>query len=291
MKRQEFVSTLLLAAALLAPAHPATAQALQSDAPLASPDEAQRAESLLQRAAAHLRTHGARALADFSVGGKFVDGDLYVYVLDTEGVLQASGGASYHLIGRNILDYRDPDGKLLFAEILDGAHKYGRGLIHYRWLNPQHGTVERKAAYYQAVDGHIVAVGYYAPRATSAQAMSILWRAVDELRRTGPAAFAAFNDLNGGFVRDDTYVFVVGIKDQRMHAHGATPRLVGRKVSELKDAAGKPIIEDMLKIMARSEEGSLDYQWRNPVTGRIERKRTFLRHVGDYMVGVGYYQP
>lgn len=193
-----------------------------------------------------------------------------------------------------MLDYRDPDGKALFTEILEGARKHGHGLIHYRWLNPQRGTVERKVAYYRAVDGLIIAVGYYAPRATVEQALSILWRAVDDLRRTGPTSFIAFNDLNGGFVRDDTYVFVVGIKDQRMHAHGANPRLVGRKVAELKDAAGKPIIEEMLHIMTRADEGSLDYEWRNPVTDRIEHKRTFLRRVGDfgdYMVGVGYYQP
>jgi cytochrome c len=179
----------------------------------------------------------------------------------------------------------------LFAEIIAGANRHGHGTVHYRWLNPQRGTVERKTAYYQAVDNYIAAVGYYAPRATPEQAMSVLWRAVDELQRRGSASFETFNDLNGGFVRDDTYVFVVGIEDQRMHAHGANPRLVGRKVAELKDAAGKPIIAEMLQIIARTDEGSLDYQWRNPVTGQIENKRTFLRRVGDYMVGVGYFQP
>ena len=255
MKRRDLAAGLLLAAALYVPAFPATAQTPVAASREVSADEARRAEALLQRAVTHLRTEGTRALSDFSVSGRFVDGDLYVYLLDTAGVLQASGGASFHMIGRNVLEYRDPDGRPLFAEILAGARKNGHGLIHYRWLNPQRGTVERKAAYYQAVDGNIVAVGYYAPRATPEQAMSILWRAVDELQRRGPASFDAFNDLNGGFVRDDTYVFVVGIKDQRMHAHGANPRLVGRKVAELKDAGGKPIIEQMLQIFAQAVDG------------------------------------
>ncbi|EPZ16238.1 hypothetical protein M622_13500 [Thauera terpenica 58Eu] len=292
MKRQDLLAALLLAMALPGPVSPAYAETAPAAAPLpGDTDESRRAEALLGRAVTHLRSHGGKALADFSVSGHFVDGDLYVYVLDTQGVLQASGGASFHMIGRNVLEYRDPDGKSLFAEILAGARKDGRGLIHYRWLNPQRGTVERKAAYYQAVNDYIAAVGYYAPRATPEQALSVLWRAVDELQRRGTAAFDAFNDLNGGFVRDDTYVFVVGIKDQRMHAHGANPRLVGRKVAELKDAAGKPIIEEMLRIVVQADEGSLEYQWRNPATGAIENKRTFLRRIGDYMVGVGYYQP
>jgi len=291
MKLHDLAAALFFSGALLYPAFPAMAQAPVAGAPTVGTDEARRAEALLQRAVMHLRAHDAKALADFSVTGKFADKDLYVYVLGSDGILQASGGASFHMIGRNVLDYRDPDGKPLFAEILAGARRSGGGLIHYRWLNPQRGTVEPKTAYYQAVDERIVAVGYYAPRATPEQAMSILWRAVDELQRKGSAAFAAFNDLNGGFVRDDTYVFVVGIQDRRMHAHGANPRLVGRKVAELKDAEGKPIIAEMLQIMAATEEGSLDYKWRNPVTGAIESKRTFLRRVGDYMVGVGYYLP
>ncbi|MDY0048973.1 MAG: cache domain-containing protein [Thauera propionica] len=206
MKRQDLVATLFLATTLLGPVSPASAQTAAAAVPLAvDTEESHRAEALLRRAVTHLRTHGSKALADFSVSGQFVDGDLYVYVLGTDGVLQASGGPSFHMIGRNVLEYRDPDGKPLFAEILAGARRDGRGLIHYRWLNPQRGTVERKAAYYQAVEDYIAAVGYYAPRATPEQAMSILWRAVDELQRRGPASFEAFNDLNGGFVRDDTY--------------------------------------------------------------------------------------
>lgn len=220
-----------------------------------------------------------------------MDGDLYVYVVGTDGVLQASGGSSYSYLGRNMLEYRDPDGKKLFQEMVEGARNHGGGKIEYRWLNLQRARVERKVAYYQAVQNRIVAVGYYTPRATAEQAQSVLWRAVDELKRRGPDAFAQFNDLNGGFVRDDTYVFVAGIKDHRLYADGGNLRLVGRDVSGLTDAAGKPVFQKMVDVVTSKGEGSLDYTWRNPVTHQIENKRTFLKRVGDYMVGVGYFQP
>lgn len=254
-------------------------------------DDAGRAKALLERAVIHLREQGDRAYAAFSRAGEFTDGELYVYVVGNDGVLLASGGASFNYIGRNMLEYRDPDGKKLFQEILDGAKSKGSGRIEYRWLNLQRGTVERKVAYYQAVDNRIAAVGYYLPRATPEQAKAILWRAVDELKRQGISAFPRFNDLNGGFVQDDTYVFVVGLRDLRMHAHGAMPRLVGRNVADLLDANGKPIMRPMVDMVISKGEGSFDYQWRNPVTGKIENKRTFLQRVGDYMIGVGYYQP
>jgi cytochrome c len=216
---------------------------------------------------------------------------LYVYVLGNDGVLLASGGASYNYIGRSMVDYKDPDGKKLFQEILDGARAKGGGKLEYRWLNLQRGTVERKITYYQAVQNRIVAVGYYAPRATPEQALSILWRAVDELKRRGPDSFAQFNDINGGFVRDDSYVFVVGMKDLRMYAHGTMPRLIGKNVGDLTDASGEQIIRKMVDIVNSKGEGSLNYKWRNPITGKIENKSTFLKRVGEYMVAVGYYLP
>jgi cytochrome c len=238
---------------------------------------------------AHFKKQGDKAFASFSHVGEFTDRDLYVYVLSSEGVMLASGGASSIYIGRDMREYRDSDGKQPFEEMINGLHKDGTGTIEYRWLNLQHGKVEHKIAYYQSIDNRIIAVGYYLPRATPEQAKAMLWRAVDEMKRLGPQSFERFNDLNGGFVQDDTYVFVVGLKDRRMYAHGAIPRLVGQDVADLRDAKGAPIIREMIDIVNRNGEGTLDYQWRNPVTGEIEHKRTYLQGVGDYLVAVGCY--
>lgn len=291
MNKMIWMLSCVAALAIAMPPHVLAAPPGSGDARGEQVDDAVKAKALLERAVLRLKEQGARAFAAFSRAGEFTDGDLYVYVVGNDGVLLASGGASFNFIGRNMLDYKDPDGKKLFQEILDGAKSKGSGRIEYRWLNLQRGSIERKVAYYQAVDNHIVAVGYYLPRATPEQAKAILWRAVDEIKRNGAQSFQRFNDINGGFVQDDTYVFVVGIKDMRMHAHGAMPRLIGRNVAELLDANGKPIIRQMIDIVNAKGEGSLDYQWRNPVTGKIESKRTFLQKVGGYMIGVGYYQP
>lgn len=282
---------LLFAAAVAATTGALAAGPATTEAAAEKADEATRARALLDRAVARLKEQGERALGAFSRVGEFTDGDLYVYILGMDGVMQSSAGSSISYIGRNMLEYRDPDGKKFFQEMVDGARTKGGGRIEYRWLNLQHGKVERKVTYYQAVDNRIAAVGYYAPRATAEQAKSILWRAADEVKRIGPAAFEQFNDLNGGFVRDDTYVFVVGFKDMRMHAHGAMPRLVGRNVADLADDRGTPIIRRMADTAKRAGEGSLEYYWRNPVTGQVERKRSFFLRVGDYLVAVGHYEP
>lgn len=253
--------------------------------------DAAHAQALLERAVAHYRSAGEAALAAFHRGDQFREGELYVYVLSTDGLMLSSGGTSSALIGRNLRDLRDTEGRLFIRDILAIAAEKGSGMVEYRWLNAQHGKVERKITYFRAAGNRILATGYYVPRASAEQARSLMWRAAHELKQYGSEALERFNDLNGGFVQDDLYVFVVGLHDRRMHAHGAQPRLVGREVGELTDDEGKQIIRKMIDIAEASGEGELEYRWKNPVTGRSENKRTYLRRVGDYLVAVGAYQP
>lgn len=278
----------LLAAASLACL---TTTGLAADDANARAVNAARAQALLERAITHYRAQGEAALPAFNRVGQFHDGELYVYVLDANGVMLTSGGSSSALMGRNARDLHDTDGKPFIREILDIAAAKGSGTVEYRWLNRQHAKIERKIAYFQRLGDRILVVGYYTPRASAEQAKSMLWRAVHEFKEYGDQAIARFNDLNGGFTHDDLYVFVVGLNDRRMYAHGAQPRLVDRDVGDLKDVRGRPIIRQMIDLARTRGEGEIEYRWRNPVTGQEENKRTYVKRVGDYLVAVGSYVP
>ncbi|MCC4114819.1 cache domain-containing protein [Aromatoleum toluclasticum] len=250
-----------------------------------------RVQNLLDRAVARFEKDGELAFGAFSRPGEFVTDDLYVYVVGMDGVLQISGGPSLILVGRDIGDLRDAEGKPFVREILEMARTGRPGNVEYRWLNRQHARIERKVAYFRPVGDRVFVAGYYLPRASEEQAKALLWRAVHELKQEGGKAFAGFNDLNGGFVQDDLYVFVVSTEDGRMRAHGALPRLVGKDVRGLTDADGKPVIAPMLKTAKTKSEGEVDYLWLNPVTRKTERKRSFFVRVDKYLVAVGAYQP
>lgn len=257
--------------------------------PAASVTDLERTAELLDRAEAHYRELGERALAGFSQSGEFVDNDLYVYVLDFDGQFLASGGASATLIGRNVRDMTDASGKAFFREMIEGAATRGSGRVDYRWFNPATGRSEPKIASYRAVDNLILAVGYYAPRASVELARSLLWRAVHEFKSFGSDAFPRFNSLNGGFIQDDLYVFVIGVEDGFVYAHGGSPRQIGRSVLNLTDAEGKLFIREMIDSVAEAAEADVQYAWRNPLTMKVERKHTYLVRVGNYLIGAGAY--
>lgn len=288
LRSRAFLGLALVLALGAATSTPAPAQAADT-VRLSERWDEKRAVALLERAVRHVEQKGESALADFSRQGGFVDRDLYVYALSADGRFLASGGSSAALIGLDVADRGDASGKLFFREMLDLAATKGGGRVEYRWLNPVENREEPKVTLFRKVGDTIVAVGFYAPRATAAQAQQLLEQAVAALAADPAGALAAFQNIGGRYTQDDLYVFVVDMQDGRFLAHGATPALVGRNGHELRDPKGKTIITDMINVAARKGAGELDYAWHNPTTSKVESKHTYFRAVDGRLVGVGYY--
>lgn len=250
-----------------------------------------RAEALLAKAAQHIETHGRKGTADFSSEPDFIDRDLYVFALDTNGVMLGSGGWSVSLVGQNVLDELDAKGQPFFRQMLAQAGAHGGGKIQYEWYNPANAHSTRKTTNFVQVDDVVVGVGFYIERATPTDAKRLLGRAVEALQRDVPSALMAFQDPGGPYVPNDLYVFVVDTRDQRFLAHGGTAGLVGTDAFGLQDTSGRHIVREMVEAARSSGDGSLDYPWRNPLTGQIENKRSFFTLRDGLLVGVGSYQP
>ena len=255
----------------------------------ASASDAKRALGLLARAVALYRQQGDEAFAAFNGPTDFIDAELYVYVLGTNGVMLASGGSSAALIGRQVKNMRDAFGTPFFWDMLEKSKTSDTGVVEYRWLNRLHHKPERKITYFHKVGERLLAVGYYVPRASPEQAGALLERAVTAVTADPEKALTAFNDLNGGFIEDDLYVFAVSLDDGKFRAHGVSPRLLGTDGYALLDPKGQPIIRQMVDALKEKDRGELAYAWRNPVTRKVESKHTQFRKVGDLLVGVGYY--
>jgi cytochrome c len=283
LKSLLFTLTLVQASAYGAESGPDTVNAA------ASREDALRAHALLERAIAHYRQDKGKALVDFDRNPEFVDGESYVYVVSTGGMMLASGGPSAALIDQDVTSFKDAAGKAFFREMLEKARTKGAGVVEYQWLNRVDNKIEHKVTYFERVDDRIIAVGYYIARATPAQAQALLGRAVDALQADPVRAIDAFNRTRGEFSEDDLYVFVVDLTDKRFRAHGVDHRLIGTDALALRDPNGRPIVQQMIEAVSRQDRAELDYVWPNPVTGRVEDKHTFLRKVGGELVGVGYY--
>jgi len=145
-----FLSFVVLGAALLfAPGAYATGQA--------TPDEA---KAFSIKAADYLKANGPdKAFAEFDAkDSSWHDRDLYVIVQDSKGVMVAHG-TNAGLIGKNVLDLKDVDGKPFNRDMQ--AIK-DAGWINFKWQNPTTKAVEAKTEYIVRVGDYLVGVGAYA---------------------------------------------------------------------------------------------------------------------------------
>ncbi|MGE4417378.1 MAG: cache domain-containing protein [Marinobacterium sp.] len=102
-------------------------------------------------------------------------------------------------------------------------------------------------------------------------------------------ALRAFMDPGSQYFVDDLYVFAIDLKSNRFTAHGVSPRMTGTDASALRDMDGKPVFGNAFHKLEKTPSTEIQYTWRNPVTKKAEQKHTFLRRVGDSVIGVGYY--
>jgi methyl-accepting chemotaxis protein len=125
------------------------------------------AVALVKRALAHVHAVGQKqAFKDIdNPTGPFVEGERYVYVWDMNGPMLASP-VSQHLLGHNMLDQVDADGKNYAAEIFEIARTKGKGWCDYRLRNPsKNNQIEPKSAYFESNGNIIVGCGIYRPEA------------------------------------------------------------------------------------------------------------------------------
>lgn len=139
------IALTLFAGAALAPVRAAT------------PDEA---KALADKAAALIAGEGDKAFSKIDdPNGGFVQGELYVVVLDMKGIVRANGMTK--MIGMNLWDAKDPDGVPFTQNIVKLATDSGTGWVNYKFSNPATKKIEPKKTWVHKVGDYVVLCGVY----------------------------------------------------------------------------------------------------------------------------------
>lgn len=117
--------------------------------------------AMVKKAVAFVKANGKdKAFTEFSnMKGQFIDRDLYIMVYDMDGINKAHG-ANPKLIGKNLLEIKDADGKFIVKGLIEVASK-GKGWFDYKWPNGVTKAVEQKSTYVEKVEDVLIGVGIY----------------------------------------------------------------------------------------------------------------------------------
>jgi len=255
--------------------------------------------TLVNDAAETIATEGEKAFADFRVdGSRWRVIDSYVFVLDLDGNMLVHPDPA--LEGKNEIELKDVGGKPIIRGLIAAATidpDKPEGWYHYQWPVPGGLLPRWKSAFVRlatAPSGQrfIVGSGVYNDRMERAFVIDMVNNAVAELEKDGAGALGLFHDPTGPYLAKDAYVFVYDMNGASL-AIPPFPLLEKRELIDLKDAQGKPIIRDMLRIVRDNGSGWVDYMWPKPGDSVPTRKSAYVRRAnfGDQwvMVGCGVY--
>jgi len=123
--------------------------------------EKEDATALVNEAAVEVSKDKAAAIAVISdKTGRFVKGELYVFAYDMNGIMVAHP-INAKLIGKNLLEVPDADGKLFRKEIISAVRADGAASVGYKYKNPKTGKVEEKISFCKKAADLAVCAGYY----------------------------------------------------------------------------------------------------------------------------------
>lgn len=132
---------------------------------------------------------------------------------------------------------------------------------------------------------------------TREEARQMVDAAVAHAKKVGPEqAFKDFTDkANTAWQKKDLYIFAYSMEGVNL-AHGANEKLIGKKLIDIKDPNGKPLIQEMIKALqtdSGAKDGAwVDYEWPHPQSKKVESKTSYVRRFANFdgFVGVGVYR-
>jgi len=204
------------------------------------------------------------------------DGKGYFWIQNTDGDM-IHHPINPALNGKNLMDLKDPDGKLFFKEMDDVAKRDGAGFVDYKWPKPGFKTPQDKISYVKSYTpwGWIIGGGVYL-ESTEEQSRQDALRSIGAIRygKKGSGYF---------FIYDSTGTCILLPPKPERH---------GKNYWDLQDKKGNYLIRDLVKAGDSGPEGGFfKYYFPKPGSDEALAKTSFIRKVGewDWYIGTGIY--
>jgi signal transduction histidine kinase len=242
---------------------------------------------LVQDAAHLIEKQGTAAFPAFAVPrSRWFNKWRYLFVYDLNGVCLCHP-ASPELIGRNLLDMKDLNGKPIgrwINAIGQRPEPNASGWIFYLWEARDDLTPTWKASYICKAVGpddkvYLVGSGIHNFKIEPLFVKNCVDRAVHLLRKQGKKiAFAQFRDRASRFSFGDTYIYV--LDDQgRCLVDPAFPSLEMRNLKQFQDALGHQPVREALRRLEKSDAVWEQYMLPRPGSSLPSRKLAYAHKV------------
>lgn len=126
---------------------------------------------------------------------------------------------------------------------------------------------------------------------TAKDAVAMVERGVALVKAKGKdEMMKRINAKDADFVQGALYIDIRDLKTGIVLAHPYNASIVGKDLTDVPDANGKKYRREIIELAAAKGKGWVDYQYKNPTSGKIEPKTTFIQRVDDVVLEAGIYK-
>lgn len=180
------------------------------------------------------------------------------------------------LNGSYLGEFKDPNGKKLFVEMVEAVKDNGKGFVNYQWAKPGFDKPQDKISYVFVFKPYnwIIGTGEYVDNITS------------EIQKHALESIS-----NMRFGNDNLGYFWVQDKELNMLKHPTAIDLNGKNLRGIKDSNGIELFVLADDIATNKGEGLIGYTWKKETTGKIEPKISYvvLFKEWNWVIGTGIY--
>jgi len=259
--------------------------------------DTRRLVKLVEDAATLMERKGTAAFAEFRRKGfRWFNDQYYLFVYDR------AGTNTFHptipeLVGKNLMDLRDMNGKPLIRFITDvcrNPQRDAHAWVFYLWQEKNEFEPKWKSAYVRKVvmpDGEVCAIGagHYHLKIEKVMVQENVQSAVDVLMSEGKqAAFKEFLNPASRYSFLNTFIWVTD-EWGRALVDPAFPEKEGRDLTLFRDAIGRPVMKEIIDKLHKEDEAWVQYLWPRPGAVALSRKLAYVKkvRVGEETLLVG----
>jgi len=204
------------------------------------------------------------------------DNQGYFWIQDTDGNM-VHHPIKPALNGKQLLDLKDPDGKLFFKEMDETAKRDGAGFVDYKWPKPGFEEPVDKISYIKLFEpwGWIIGGGVYLESTETLLKKNAL-NSIGAIR---------YGKGNSGY-------FFIYDSEGTCILLPPKPERVGKNFFDLKDKKDNYLIQDLINAAKSSAEGGFfEYYFPKPGEEEALPKLSFSRQLAewDWNIGTGVY--
>lgn len=229
------------------------------------------------------------AFGDFSFpGGKFISGELYIYVLDEKAVIRANGFDPLE-IGVNYWDEKDPQGNYYLRNIVQTLAD--RPITEGHWFDFEYYNAPERDYAERVVDkkgnSYCIVCGYN-PYAGREKALELTTRAIKSIKERGLTPVVnVINDIsNQEFVYGRMTIFIYDAEGNVI-ANGERPTLAGKNIINERDESGAFFIQEIIQQTLKNKTAWVSYLLKKAITSVYAEE--LILDGKTYIVGTSFF--